>query len=141
MLNMCVFQGRISNEPLLEVTGRGHRMCKLRVAVERDHSSGGERKTDFLSCIAWSETAAFAAKYFHRGDMVIVRGRLEEDIWKDKEGNSRSRVIVNVDSLYFGETKRAREEREQRRAGNVELTPLPEDEFAPLESDDIQLPF
>ena len=74
--------------------------------------------------------------------MITVRGRLEENVWTDKEGSKHSRMIVNVDSLYFGETKRARQERQNRAAGNSDLPPLPDGEEIPAEFyDDAQLPF
>ncbi|MBQ9167823.1 MAG: single-stranded DNA-binding protein [Oscillospiraceae bacterium] len=142
MLNVTAFQGRVSQDVVLAYTPTKIPYCRLRIAVERDYTINGERKTDFLSCIAWRETAHFAARNFTKGSMILVRGRLEEEVWKDKEGNTRSRMIVNVDNLYFGETKRAREEREQRRAGNAEMPPLPDDEDIPPELlDDAQLPF
>lgn len=143
MLNITIFQGRIANDVVLEHTkGSSIPLCRLRVAVDRDYLTNGERKTDFLSCVAWRETAIFATKYFAKGDVITVRGRLEENVWTDKEGTKRSRMIVNVDSLYFGETKRAREERQNRAAGNSDLPPLPDDEDIPPEFyDDAQLPF
>ena len=113
MLNVSTFQGRLAQDLAIENTPTGIAFCRLKVAVDRDYVSDGVRKTDFLSCICWRETALFATKYFQKGDAVIVRGRLEEDVWKDKEGNTRSRMIVNVDNLYFGETKKAREDRER----------------------------
>lgn len=143
MLNITIFQGRIVNDIILEHTkGSNIPLCRLRVAVERDCLVGGERKTDFIPCVAWRDTAVFATKYFSKGDVLTVRGRLEEDVWTDTEGNKRSRIIVQAETLYFGETKRAREERQQRRAGNAELPPLPDDEDVPPEFyDDAQLPF
>lgn len=143
MLNLVVFQGRIAHDIVLEHTKSGTQYCRLRVATDRDYVSDGQRKTDFLSCVAWRDRAVFAAKYFAKGSMVTVRGRLEEDTWTDKDGNTRSRMIVNVDGLYFGETKKAREEREQRGADSfTEMPPLPGDEDVPPEwLDDAQLPF
>lgn len=143
MLNMSAFQGRISTELVLEHTpGKQIPYCKFRVAVDRDYVSGdNQRKTDFLSCIAWRERATFAAKRFSKGDMVIVRGRLEEDVWTDGEGNTRSRMIVNIDSLYFGETKLAKEARKNRAAGDAELPPAFNNESFSEDFDDAQLPF
>lgn len=145
MLNQSIFIGRIANEPVLEYTPANRTpYCRLRVAVERDYASkDGERKTDFLSCIAWKGTAEFIARYFRKGSMAAIRGRLEEDVWKDKEGNTRSRMTVNVSGIYFGETKKARQEREGRQSGY-----LPEEDFGeytdadiPPDFDDAQLPF
>lgn len=142
MLNVTIFQGRIANDVVQEQTKSNIPLCRLRVAVDRDYLTNGERKTDFLSCVAWRETAIFASKYFSKGDVITVRGRLEMEVWTDKEGNKRSRMIVNVDSLYFGETKRARQERQNRAAGNSDLPPLPDDEDIPPEFlDDALLPF
>ena len=143
MLNMTAIQGRISTDLAVEYTpGKQIPYCKFRVAVDRDYlSEGNQRRTDFLSCIAWKERASFAAKCFSKGDMVIVRGRLEEDTWSDREGNKRSRMIINVDSVYFGETKQAREARKNRTADPSDLPPeYSGNEFAE-DFDDAQLPF
>ena len=129
MLNVSTFQGRLAQDLAIENTPTGIAFCRLKVAVDRDYVSDGVRKTDFLSCICWRETALFDTKYFQKGDAVIVRGRLEEDVWKDKEGSTRSRMIVNVDNLYFGETKKAREDRERHSliAGGLPCEPEVDD--------------
>ena len=140
MLNVSTFQGRLAQDLAVENTPTGIAFCRLKVAVDRDYVSDGVRKTDFLSCICWREIALFAAKYFQKGDAVIVRGRLEEDVWKDKDGNTRSRMIVNVDNLYFGETKKAREDRSRRASDNPDA--LPPEEYEDITDEEAaQLPF
>lgn len=117
MLNLTVHSGRMANEPELQHTPSGVCYIRFRLAVERDYTANGEYPTDFLSFIAWRKTAQFIAKHFHKGAMITIQGRLEENNWTDKEGNKHYGMVVNVDQAWFGETKKAREDRE-RRAGD-----------------------
>lgn len=116
MLNLSVQSGRMANEPELQRTTGGVSYLRFRLAVERDYATDGERPTDFLSFIAWRKTAEFIAKNFRKESMITVQGRLEENNWTDNDGNKRYGMVVNVAQAWFGETKRAREDRE-RRAG------------------------
>lgn len=115
MLNVVIIEGRLSHDPEITQTSvKGVCYCKLRFATERDYVTDGKRKTDFLSAVAWRETAQFVAQNFRKGDAITIRGRLEEDVWRDQEGQQRSRMVINVDQVYFGETKQAREDRQRR---------------------------
>ena len=108
MLNHIVVQGRLVRDPELRRTGSGVAVTSFRIAVDRDFvpKDGGERKADFIDCVAWRQTGEFIAKYFSRGRMIIVDGRLEMRDWTDKEGNKRTSAEIVVSNGYFGDSKR-----------------------------------
>ena len=108
MLNQIVLMGRLTRDPELRRTQTGTPVASFTLAVDRDFVSrdGGERQTDFIDCVAWRNTAEFVSKYFTRGKMAIVTGRLQIRDWTDKEGNKRRSAEVVADNVRFGESKR-----------------------------------
>ena len=107
MLNQIIIMGRLTRDPELRRTQSGTAVCSFSVAVDRDFKSqSGEKETDFIDVVAWRSTAEFAAKYFTKGRMAIVEGRLQIRPWTDKEGNSRRSAEVVADNIYFGDSKR-----------------------------------
>ena len=108
MLNHIVIMGRLTRDPELRKTNSGTPVASFTVAVDRDFSSkdGGEKETDFIDCVAWRNTAEFVAKYFTKGRMIVVSGRLQLRDWTDKEGNKRRSAEVVADSCYFGDSKK-----------------------------------
>lgn len=107
MLNHITIMGRLTKDPELRRTGSGVAVASFRVAVDRDYSSQGqERKTDFIDCVAWRQAGEFVAKYFRKGSMIVVEGRLEMRTWEDREGNRHTSAEINVSNAYFGESKR-----------------------------------
>ena len=108
MLNHIVIMGRLVRDPELRRTGTGVAVASFRVAVDRDFVSkdGGERKADFIDCVAWRQTGEFISKYFTKGRMIIVDGRLEMRDWTDKDGNKRTSAEIVVANAYFGDSKR-----------------------------------
>lgn len=124
MLNHCIIMGRLTKDPELRRTGSGVAVVSFRVAVDRDYApKGQERKTDFFDCVAWRQTGEFLAKYFRKGSMIVVQGRLEQTTWEDNQGNRHTAVEINAENVYFGESK--------RNAG-VEVTPpAPEQDPSP----------
>ena len=108
MLNHITIMGRLTRDPELRRTGSGIAVASFSVAVDRDYQSkdGGERKTDFIDCVAWRQTGEFISKYFTKGRMIVVDGRLEIRDWTDKEGNKRRTAEINVNNAYFGDSKR-----------------------------------
>ena len=108
MLNHITIMGRLTRDPELRHTGSGIPVASFRVAVDRDYQpkDGGERKTDFIDCVAWRQTGDFISKYFTKGRMIIVDGRLEVRDWTDKDGNKRTSAEVLVENAYFGDSKR-----------------------------------
>ena len=108
MLNHIVIMGRLVRDPELRRTGNGIAVASFRVAVDRDYApkDGGERKADFIDCVAWRQTGEFISKYFSKGRMIVVDGRLEMRDWTDKDGNKRTSAETVVANAYFGDSKR-----------------------------------
>jgi single-strand DNA-binding protein len=101
MVNTITIQGRMARTPELRRTGSGVAVANFALACERDFAEGGEKATDFIECVAWRNTAEFASKYFSKGKMAVVKGRLQIRPWTDKDGNKRTAAEVVVESLYF----------------------------------------
>ena len=112
MLNHIVIMGRLTRDPELRYTQSQTPVASFTVAVDRDFSNrdSGERQTDFIDCVAWRQTAEFVSKYFQKGSMAVVSGRLQIRDWTDRDNNRRRTAEVVVDNIYFGESKRSRDE-------------------------------
>jgi single-strand DNA-binding protein len=166
MLNHIVIMGRLTRDPELRRTGSGVAVASFTLAVDRDFSpkDGGERETDFIDCVAWRQTGEFVSKYFTKGRMAVVSGRLQIRNWNDKDGNKRRSAEVVADNVYFGDSRRE----DQGGAsfggnayggnsygggygapapaaggfgGYAAPTGAPASDFAMLDDDDAQLPF
>ncbi len=111
MLNHIVIMGRLTRDPELRRTGSGVAVASFTVAVDRDFGNreSGEKETDFIDCVAWRQTGEFISKYFTKGSMIVVSGRLQIRSWNDKDGNKRRTAEVVADNVYFGESKRSSE--------------------------------
>jgi single-strand DNA-binding protein len=109
MLNKIIIMGRLTKNPELRHTNSGTSVATLTLAVDRDmkNKQTGERETDFVDVVAWGQTGEFAAKYFEKGRMAVVSGRLQFREWTDKEGNKRRNGEVVAESLYFADSKKA----------------------------------
>lgn len=101
MLNQIVLMGRLVRDPELRRTQNDHQVVNFTLAVDRDREQDGERQTDFIPVTAWNRTAEFVAKYFTKGKMACVKGRLQIRKWEDKDGNKRETAEVAADSVYF----------------------------------------
>ena len=112
MLNHIVVMGRLTRDPELRYTQAQLPVTSFSLAVDRDFGGrdGGEKQTDFIDCVAWRSTAEFVSKYFTKGSMAVVSGRLQMRDWTDREGNKRRNYEIVVDNIYFGESKRSRDE-------------------------------
>lgn len=146
MLNRIVIMGRLTRDPELRRTGSGIAVTSFTVAVDRDFApkDGGERETDFIDCVAWRGTGEFVDKYFSKGSMAVVSGRLQIRQWTDKEGNKRRSAEILADNVYFGGSKKKSEsnESEQASSGNEDAYSYPpQPEFAEMDDNDDQLPF
>ena len=107
MLNHIVLMGRLTRDPELRRTGSGVAVASFTLAVDRDYAAQGqEKETDFVDIVAWRNTAEFVSKYFTKGRMAVVTGRLQIRNWQDKEGNKRRSAEVVADNVYFGDSKR-----------------------------------
>ena len=146
MLNHITIMGRLTRDPELRRTGSGVAVASFTVAVDRDFSGkdGGEKETDFIDCVAWRSAGEFVSKYFSKGRMIVVSGRLQIRSWTDKDGNKRRTAEVVADNCYFGDSKK-----EQTTGGNSYgnyggyATPagVPASDYTMLDDDDAQLPF
>lgn len=136
MLNHITFMGRLTRDPELRHTGSGTPCASFCVAVDRDFgkTESGEKETDFIECVAWRNTAEFVSKYFTKGRMAVVSGRLQIRSWTDKDGNKRKTAEVVADNVYFGDSKNAATDN-----GNSYTAPV--NDFAPIDGDDAELPF
>ena len=135
MLNHIVLMGRLTRDPELRRTQSGTPVASLTLAVERDFKDdSGTHATDFIDCVAFRNTAEFVSKYFTKGQMAIVSGRLQIRQWKDKDGNNRKTAEIVADSVYFGEAKRSDKREPDSYAP-------PAGEFAELSEDDGDMPF
>ena len=107
MLNHIVLMGRLTRDPELRRTGSGVAVASFTLAVDRDYAvQGAEKETDFVDIVAWRNTAEFVSKYFTKGRMAVVSGRLQIRNWQDKDGNKRRTAEVVADNVYFGDSKR-----------------------------------
>lgn len=147
MLNHITLMGRLTRDPELRYTQSGTAVASFSLAVERDFGSrdGGERQTDFIDCVAWRQTGEFVSKYFSKGSMAAVNGRLQIRDWTDRDGNKRRSAEVVVDNVYFCESKKSRD----GASGNVgasapagyHQTAASGSAFAELDDGDGELPF
>ena len=107
MLNHIVLMGRLTRDPELRRTGSGVAVASFTLAVDRDFAAqGAEKETDFVDIVAWRSTAEFVSKYFTKGRMAVVSGRLQIRNWQDKDGNKRRSAEVVANDVYFGDSKR-----------------------------------
>ena len=159
MLNHITIMGRLTRDPELRRTGSGIAVASFTLAVDRDFApkDGSERETDFIDCVAWRQTGEFVSKYFTKGRMAVVSGRLQIRGWTDKDGNKRRSAEVVADNVYFGDSKRDSDGAGSAYGGNsYGSAPAPSaggfgsysapgnapaPDFAMLEDDDAQLPF
>lgn len=151
MLNHITIMGRLTRDPELRRTGSGIAVASFTVAVDRDFSGkdGGEKETDFIDCVAWRQTGEFVSKYFTKGRMIIVSGRLQIRPWTDKEGNKRRSAEVVADNCYFGDSKKeggdtsnsAPAQNGGGYGGYSNPPAYPQSNFEVIEEDDSQLPF
>lgn len=108
MLNRIILMGRLTRDPDLRHTGSGIAVASFTLAVDHDYKSSdtGERGVDFIDIVAWRSAAEFVSKYFSKGRMAVVSGRLQIRGWTDKDGNKRRSAEVVADSIYFGDSKK-----------------------------------
>ena len=159
MLNHIVIMGRLTRDPELRRTGSGIAVASFTVAVDRDFGGrdGGEKETDFIDCVAWRQTGEFVSKYFPKGSMMVVAGRLQIRNWTDKEGNKRRSAEVVADNVYFGDSRRDGDSQDggyvpassgyssapssYAPPANQSFGSAPVSDFAELSDDDGELPF
>ena len=137
MLNKIFIMGRLTRDPELRRTQSGIAVTSFSLAVDRDFKTqSGEKETDFIDVVAWRATAEFVAKYFTKGRMAVVEGRLQTRDWTDKEGNKRRNAEVLADNIYFGDSKKDTEDRDGRYGGAGRSGG-----FSEIDAEDEDLPF
>ena len=158
MLNKIFIMGRLTRDPELRRTQTGTPVASFSLAVDRDYKdkNTGERATDFIDVVAWRQTGEFVSRYFTKGRMAVVEGRLQIRDWTDKEGNKRRSAEVVADNVYFGDSKRDGDSGGgYRQGGSGYSQPAPSadplggygappadgDQFSELSTDDGDLPF
>ena len=152
MLNHITIMGRLTRDPELRYTQSQTPVASFSLAVDRDYGSrdGGEKQTDFIDCVAWRQTAEFVSKYFTKGSMAVVSGRLQIRDWTDRDGSKRRSAEVVVDNIYFGESRR----RDSSEGSSYDsrssyssyeaprsASPAPSSPFSDLDDGDGELPF
>ena len=150
MLNKVIVQGRLGSDPELRTTPAGVEVATVNIAVDRDRKdASGERQTDWVTIVAWRNTAKFLSTYFQKGRMILVEGRLQMRNYTDRDGNKRTAAEVVADNIYFGDSRRDGESgggfsysAPAYHAAPSYGTPAPAgDHFAELSEDDGELPF
>ena len=153
MLNKIIVMGRLTRDPELRRTQSGLAVTSFSVAVDRDFKSqSGERETDFIDVVAWRQTAEFVSKFFTKGRMAVVEGRLQMRDWTDRDGNKRRSAEIVADNVYFGDSKRDGADRGDSfggysapaysaPAGGYSAPVGGASEFAEIDEEDSELPF
>lgn len=131
MINKAILMGRLTRDPEIRHTDSGKAVCNFTVAIENGY--GEEKSTDFISCVAWNKTAEFVDKYFAKGRMIIVVGRIRTRTWEDRDGKKNYVTEVVASEVAFGESKK---DAATNSAGHTAAG----DDFTPIDSDD-DLPF
>ena len=135
MLNTITIMGRLTRDPELRRTSSGVAVASFTLACDRDYApQGADKETDFIDVCAWRYTAEFVSKYFTKGRMAVVSGRLQIRNWEDKEGNKRRSAEILADHVYFGEAKR-----DKTTQGEPQYDP--QGGFSEIEDTDTTLPW
>ena len=132
MLNHIVIMGRMTRDPELRRTASGTAVASFTLAVDRDFAAkDAQRETDLIDCVAWRSTGELVSKYFSKGRMAVVSGRLQIRPWTDKDGNNRRSAEVIVENIYFGDSRRdaPEEGKEAVDGGYSDDLPLPDEPF------------
>lgn len=130
MLNTITIMGRLTKDPELRYTDSGTAAASFALACDRDFKDkNGQKETDFIDVVAWRNTAEFVTKYFTKGRMAVVSGRLQIRVWQDKDGKNRRSAEVVAENIYFGDSKQ-------------EMPKItPHDDYALLDDEEGELPF
>ena len=142
MLNHITIMGRLTRDPELRRTGTGVAVTNFTLAVDRDFADKqtGEKGTDFIDCVAWKHTAEFVSKYFTKGRLAAVSGRLQLRDWTDNDGNKRKAAEIVADGVYFADSNK---DASGKNTG-AQAQEQPQEQpmaFAGMEDNDDELPF
>ena len=141
MLNKIIIMGRLTRDPELRRTGSGTAVTSFSLACDRDFKSqSGDKETDFIEVVAWKNTAEFVSKYFSKGRMAVVEGRLQIRDWTDKAGSKRITAEGVAYNVYFADPKRSESNDNQKENFNA-LSGRLSDDFVPISEEDGEIPF
>lgn len=130
MLNKVIIMGRLVRDPELRRTKSGVSVCTFRIACDRDYkSTEGEREADFIDVVAWRHAADFVAKYFTKGRMAVVEGRIQSSTWTDQEGRAHYATDIKADSVYFGDSRHVPNSGTEAKPAGFEEVPEEEGEL------------
>ena len=138
MLNSAIIMGRLTADPVLKYTTSSIAVCSFTVAVNRNYSKGREQEADFIEVVAWRKTAEFVSKYFSKGSMIIVEGRIQTRNYEDKHGNKRKAAEIVANNVQFGESKKDAQSNE---APPQTAQPTGTADFNEMPGDSDDLPF
>ena len=130
MINKAILMGRLTKAPELRYTSQQTPVCSFSIAV--DNGYGEKRQTDFISCAAWNKTAEFVSKYFDKGQMIIVIGRIATRTWEGRDGKKNYVTEVVASEVSFGESKRSGVDQGGQTNSAEDFTPLVEDDDLPF---------
>lgn len=136
-MNKVVLMGRLTKEPELRHTTNDKPVASFTLAVDRGFKTNGERQADFINCVAWRGTAEFVAKWFSKGQLMALSGRIQTRTYKDRDEKNRVAVEVVADEVFFAEGKKNGAEQPE----NNELPPPASSDFEEIIGDDEPLPF
>ena len=140
MLNRITLMGRLTRDPELRQTQSGTSVASFTLACDRDYAAqGAEKETDFIDVVAWRNTADFVSRYFNKGRMAVVSGRLQIRNWEDKDGNKRKTAEIVAESVYFGDSKRDGQNASAAAPASAEFTQLPDTTPVPFPEPDMQM--
>lgn len=139
MLNKAILMGRLVRDPEKRYTQGNTAVASFTLAIDRDRKDqNGNKQTDFIDCVAWGKLAELVDKWFTKGMMAIVCGRVQSRNWEDKHGSKRTSIEINCEEIKFGETKKARD---GVYASSGNSAPAGSDNFEELDEDDSDVPF
>ena len=143
MLNKIIIMGRLTRDPELRHTQSGTAVASFTLAVDRDvkNKETGEKTTDFIDCTAWRGTADLVSKYFTKGRLAVVEGRLQIREYTDKDGNKRRSAEVVADNVYFGDSKKEPASNAQAYSNPAQYDSAPGDQFQDMADYDSDLPY
>ena len=133
-MNVACITGRLTKDPELNKTGNGNAVLSFYVAVDRSYQkTGEERKTDFIACVAWRQTAEFIARNFSKGQMIAVNGELQTREYEDRNGVKRIATEIMVNNVSFcGDKKKQKKQEENVQETFESYTTEAEDDYLPF---------
>lgn len=138
MINKVILMGRLTRDPELRHTGKGTPVTTFSIAI--DNGYGDNKRTDFVNCLAWNKTAEFVTKYFAKGKMIIVIGRITTRSWETQDGKRAYATEVVANEVNFGESKTSPQLNTPQTAAQPPMQD-DDDDFTPLDEEDDDLPF